>query len=311
MKVLAIRHGALGDVIQALGPFQAIRRHHPGAHLVALTGSPFAELLRASGWFEDVWIDDRPPPWRLGAWLGTIHRLRAARFDRVYDLQTSSRTAWYFRLMGSPAPEWSGVAPGASHPHDNPDRVEMHTADRQAEQLRLAGIPEVPPPEVSWLDADVSRLGLPERFALLVPGGSAHRPAKRWPIAGYAGLARALSGLGLVPVVAGTREESGLAREIIAAVPGTIDLSGRTSILELAGVAHRARLAIGNDTGPMHVTAAVGCPSLVLFSAESDPARCAPRGPVVETLRRPNLADLTVEQVTAVARRWLTSGSAR
>ncbi len=311
MKVLAIRHGALGDMIQALGPFQAIRRHHPHAHLIGLTGPPFAELLRASGWFQEVWIDDRPPLWRLDAWLGTIHRLRAARFDRVYDLQTSSRTAWYFRLMGSPATEWSGVAPGASHPHDNPDRVEMHTVDRQAEQLRLAGIPEVPPPAVSWLDADISRLGLPERFALLVPGGSAHRTAKRWPIAGYAGLARALSDLGLLPVVAGTREESGLARDIMTAAPGTIDLTGRTSILELAGVARRAQLAVGNDTGPMHVTAAVGCPSLVLFSAESDPARCAPRGLMVETLRRPNLADLTVEEAATVARRLLTSGSAR
>ncbi len=308
MKVLAIRHGALGDVIQTLGPLQAIRRHHPDAHLVGLTGSAFADLLRASGWFQEVWVDDRPPLWRLGSWLGTVRRLRAAGFDRVYDLQTSSRTAWYFRLMGSPAPEWSGIAPGASHPHGNPGRVEMHTADRQAEQLRLAGIASVPPPDVSWLDADVSRLGLPDRFALLVPGGSAHRPAKRWPIARYAALAEALSGLGLTSVIAGTREESGLAREIASTIAGAVDLTGRTSILELAGVARRAQLAIGNDTGPMHVTAAVGCPSLVLFSAESDPARCAPRGRLVETLRRPDLADLSVADVVSVVRRLQTSG---
>lgn len=307
MKVLAIRHGALGDVIQALGPLQAIRRHHPSAHLVGLTGAAFADLLRASGWFQEIWVDDRAPLWRLGSWLGIVRRLRAAGFDRVYDLQTSSRTAWYFRVMGSPAPEWSGVAPGASHPHDNPGRVEMHTVDRQAEQLRLAGIASVPPPDVPWLDADVSRLGLPDRFALLVPGGSAHRPAKRWPIDRYAALAEALRGLGLTSVVAGTREESGLAREIA----GAIDLTGRTSILELAGVARRAKLAIGNDTGPMHVTATVGCPSLVLFSAESDPARCAPRGRLVETLRRPDLADLSVGDVVSAARRLLSSGSAR
>lgn len=311
MKVLAIRHGALGDVIQALGPFQAIRRHHPDAHLVALTGSPFADLLRASGWFQEVWVDDRPPLRRLGSWLGIIRRLRAGRFDRVYDLQTSARTAWYFRLMGSPRPEWSGVAPGASHPHDNPGRIEMHTADRQAEQLRLAGIQAVPPPDLAWLDADIARLGLPERFVLLVPGGSAHRPAKRWPIGHYAAFARRLIDLGLAPVIAGTRDESGLAREIAASAPGSIDLTGRTSILELAGVARRARLAVGNDTGPMHVTAAVGCPSLTLFSSESDPDRCAPRGRLVETLRRPSLADLSVDEVATAARRLLESGSPR
>ena len=100
MKILAIRHGALGDVIQAFGPFQAIRRHHPEAHLVALTGSPFADLMRASGWFQEVWIDDRPSLLRLPTLIRTIRRLRDARFAAVYDLQTSSRTAWYFTLMG-------------------------------------------------------------------------------------------------------------------------------------------------------------------------------------------------------------------
>ncbi|MSP48281.1 MAG: lipopolysaccharide heptosyltransferase family protein [Alphaproteobacteria bacterium] len=299
MKILAIRHGALGDVIQALGPFQAIRRHHADAHLVALTGMPFAELLRASGWFQEVWVDGRPPLWRLPAWIETIRRLRAARFDRVYDLQTSTRTAWYFRLMGSPW--WSGVAAGCSHPHDTPGRIDMHSVDRQTEQLRIAGIAAVPPPDLAWLDADIGRFALPDRFALLVPGGSRHRPAKRWPA--YPAFARALNSRGLIPVVAGTGDEAELARSVAAEVPGTVDLTGRTSILELAAIARRAALAIGNDTGPMHVTAAVGCPSLVLFSAESDPARCAPRGAVVYTLRRPDLADLPMTEVLNEATR--------
>jgi ADP-heptose:LPS heptosyltransferase len=293
VKVLAIRHGALGDVIQALGPFQAIRRHHPDAHLVALTGSPYVELLRASGWFQEVWIDDRPSAWRLPALVETIARLRSARFGGVYDLQTSTRTSAYFYLMGMP--RWSGVATFCSHPHDNPDRIEMHTVDRQAEQLRMAGIAQVPSPDLSWLDANVERFGLPERFALVIPGGSAHRPAKRWPY--FPALAQGLGGRGVVPVIAGAAAEADLARSIAADVPAAIDLTGRTSILELAAVARRALLAIGNDTGPMHLTAAVGCPSLVLFSAESDPSRCAPRGPKVVTIRRPVLANLPVTEV--------------
>jgi len=293
VKILAIRHGALGDVIQALGPFQAIRRHHPEAHLVALTGSPFADLLRASGWFQEVWIDDRPSLLRLPTLIRTIRRLKDARFAAVYDLQTSSRTAWYFTLMG--APRWSGVAPGCSHPHDNPNRIGMHTVDRQAEQLRIAGIEEVPPPDLGWFDADVSRLDLPESFALVVPGGSRHRPAKRWPY--YPALAKALTGRGLTPVVVGAADESDLGRAIVAEAPGAIDLTGCTSLLELGGLARRARIAVGNDTGPMHATAALGCPSLVLFSEESDPARCAPRGDTVETMRRIHLKDLPVTDV--------------
>jgi len=293
VKILAIRHGALGDVIQALGPFQAIRRHHPGAHLVALTGSPYVALLQASGWFQEVWADDRPPIWRLPRWIETISRLRDGRFGGVYDLQTSSRTSLYFFLMGMP--RWSGVAPFCSHPHDNPNRVEMHTVDRQAEQLRMAGIAQVPAPDLSWLDADVSRFAPPERFAILVPGGSQHRPGKRWTY--YPALAQGLAGRGIIPVVIGTAAETDLARGIIAGVPSAIDLTGQTSILDLAGIARRALFAIGNDTGPMHVTGAVGCPSLVIFSAESDPARCAPRGAKVATIRRPVLANLPVTEV--------------
>jgi ADP-heptose:LPS heptosyltransferase len=293
VKILAIRHGALGDVVQALGPFQAIRRHHPDAHLIALTGSPFVDLLRASGWFQEVWVDDRPSLLHLPPLIATIRRLREARFDAVYDLQTSARTAWYFTLIGRP--RWSGVAPGCSHPHDNPKRVGMHTVDRQAEQLRVAGIEEVPRPDLDWFDADISRLGLPESFALVVPGGSRHRPGKRWPY--YPALARALSGRGLTPVIVGAADESDLARKIQAEARGAIDLTGRTSLLELGALARQAKLAIGNDTGPMHATAAIGCPSLVLFSQDSDPARCAPRGEKVATLRRIHLKDLPVAEV--------------
>lgn len=305
MKVLVIRHGALGDIVQALGPMQAIRRHHPGARLVVLTGSPFRDLLTASGWFQEVWTDDRPSLLDIGAWMALIRRFRTAGFDRVYDLQTSSRTAWYFRLLGSPKPEWSGVAPGCSHPHSNPERVGMHTMDRQAEQLRIAGIAEVPPPDLAWLDTDVSRLGLPVRFSLLVPGGSQHRPAKRWPVRNYGALAQRLDSDGYPAVVIGGADETGLARAVADAAPGTLDLTGRTSVLDLAGIARRAALAIGNDTGPMHLTSAIGRPSLTLFSAESDPARCAPRGIAAAHLRRNDLADLGVDAVWSEARRLI------
>ena len=70
----------------------------------------------------------------------------------------------------------------------------------------------------------------------------------------------------------------------------------------VAGVLREAAFIIGNDTGPMHIAAAAGCPSLVLFSAASDPALCGQRGPSVAYLRRPRLADLAVDEVEAALR---------
>ncbi|MEJ0067903.1 MAG: glycosyltransferase family 9 protein [Pseudomonadota bacterium] len=93
---------------------------------------------------------------------------------------------------------------------------------------------------------------------------------------------------------------SAISRSIRNAAPGTIDLTGQTRLGELTALARRAALAIGNDTGPMHLMAAVGCRAVVLFSDASDPALCAPRGIRVTALRRPNLADLPPEDVFAL-----------
>lgn len=301
-RILVIKLGALGDFILALAPFQAIRRHHPKAAVTLLTTAPFVPLARASGWFDEVWIDGRPLLWHVAGWMALRRRLRAARFDRVYDLQTSDRSGWYFRLIGDPAPEWSGIAPGCSHPHPNPLRDRMHTVERQAEQLAAAGIAAVPPADLGWLDAEIARFSLPERFVLMAPGGAAHRPAKRWPAARYGALAERLAARGLPPAVIGGPDEKAAAAAIRAVCPGAVDLTGETTLLEIAGLARRAVGAVGNDTGPMHIAAAAGCPSLVLYSAASDPALCGQRGPSVAYLRRPALADLAVDEVEAALR---------
>ena len=302
MTILVIKLGALGDFIQATGPFAAIRKHHVGERIVLLTTEPYAALARLSGYFDDIWIDSRPTWWQVRRFFGLRRRLRGGGFTRVYDLQTSDRSGWYARLLGRRV-EWSGIAPSASHPHANPARDTMHTIDRQREQLAMAGIKNVPPPDVSWLRPSVTHLALPPRYALLVPGGAAHRPEKRWPAAQYAALARALAARGIVPVLIGGAAEADVTGAIRAAVPEARDLTNRTALAEIASLARGAVCAIGNDTGPMHVIAATGCPSVVLFSNASDPALCAPRagagGPAPVILRRASLDELAVDAVLA------------
>ncbi|HIC28411.1 MAG TPA: lipopolysaccharide heptosyltransferase family protein, partial [Rhodospirillales bacterium] len=76
-----------------------------------------------------------------------------------------------------------------------------------------------------------------------------------------------------------------------------VDLSGQTSLLDLVELGRDAVAAIGNDTGPMHLIAAVGCKSVVLFSEDSDPALCAQRGSAVTILRRQPLSGLSSQDV--------------
>jgi ADP-heptose:LPS heptosyltransferase len=77
------------------------------------------------------------------------------------------------------------------------------------------------------------------------------------------------------------------------------DLTGSTSFGEIVALAQASHHAVGNDTGPMHLIVAAGCPSTVLYSAASDPALTAPRGAAVTILRRATLDALAVEEVAA------------
>jgi ADP-heptose:LPS heptosyltransferase len=304
-RILVIKLGALGDFVQSLTACGFIRRHHARDRLTLLTTAPFGDLARASGLFDEVAIDARPKIHQPLAWLALRRFLRLGRFARVYDLQTSDRSSFYYRLFApGPYPEWSGIAKGGSHPHANPDRDFMHTLERQAEQLRMAGIAEAEAraPDVSFLRADVSRFGLGARYVLLVPGGAAHRPGKRWPIERYAALATELAARGGAPVLLGAGTEAPLAARIGALQPAAIDLAGQTDLAEVVQLTRGAAGAVGNDTGPMHLIAAAGAPTVVLFSGESDPALCAPRGPRVMVLRRDPLEALAVEDVLAALR---------
>jgi ADP-heptose:LPS heptosyltransferase len=297
MKILVIRLGALGDFVLSFPAFAAIRANHPDARITLLTTAAFAGIGRAAPWFDEVRIDTRPRLWNpLGLWR-TARALRG--FDFVYDLQTSARSSRYFRLAGSPP--WSGIASGCSHPHANLDRNRMHTIERQQDQLRAAGLRAFPAPERAWLAALGNRHNVPPPYALLVPG-AAKDPRKRWPAERFGALAALLAGRGLTPVVIGGPQEQPAAAAIRALCPAAIDLTGMTSIPDLAALGEGAALAVGGDTGPMHVIASMGAPALALFSAAGIPAQAAPRGPdggFAKILQAPSIEMLSLDQVAA------------
>lgn len=297
-RILVIKLSALGDFIQALGAMAAIRRHHRRDHLTLLTTEPYRELAAKSGLFDEVWVDPRASVLRPDLWLRLLGRLRGGGFLRVYDLQWADRSAAYFRALRRPRPEWVGIVEGCSHRLAEPS-ARTHIRDRQAALLALAGIAEVGPPDLSFLDADLSRHGLPERTALLVPGSSPAHRWKRWPAERYATLARALAARGIAPVLIGgppEREEIGA---IAAACPEAVAIE--TSLEEVVALAKGACLAVSNDTGPAFLIEAAGCPLLLLYGEGSDAVKLAPRGPRVTLLQRPQVADIAVEEALAAA----------
>jgi ADP-heptose:LPS heptosyltransferase len=289
-RVLVIKLGALGDFIQSLAAAQAIREYHVGARITLLTTPPYAALARACPYFDIVEQDGRErDPQAVAA---MIQRLRAAKYDMVYDLQTNDRTGGYFHSLRPWPPQWSGIAPGCSHPHANPERETMHTLDRLADQLFYAGIAppcapgEAPLPDLSWVrmaQRDPPRLqpayfGIKGPFGLMIPGASKHRPEKRWPAERYGALARRIIERGVTPVVIGANDERDIVAAIAKVEPRVKNIVSRTDFFQIAALAERSAFAVGNDTGPMHIAAAAGAPCVVLFGSDSDPARVCPRG---------------------------------
>ncbi|MFN4277309.1 MAG: glycosyltransferase family 9 protein [Ferrovibrio sp.] len=300
MTILVIKHSALGDMILSLPLLRAIRRHHPGEQIVLLTTAPYVDLMRSSGLVDEIWTDTRPKLWRIGETWRLIRRIRDAGFSRVYDLQGSQRTKWYYRLLhlSGARPEWVGNAPGCAYHIPDPTEP-MHITELRRRQLALVGIPDPGLPDLGFLQSDIARFDLPPRYMLLVPGGAPHRPAKRWPADRFAELGNRLLHKGMTPVLIGRAAERGEIDIIKSACPEAIDLCEQTTIADLATLGRHAALAIGNDTGPMHIIAASGCPSLVLYSHESDPRKVSPRGDWVRLLQRPSLQDLSVEDAEA------------
>ena len=311
-KILVIKLSALGDFVLALAAMKKIREAHRKAHITLLTTPPFEALAKSCPYFNAVETDGRPET--FGQWMALRKRVKAAGYDRVYDLQTSAHSNRIFQALRPHPPAWSGIAFGCSLPHKNPLRNSMHTLERQADQLMYAGIwpdaptePDTAPgPDLSWIwknlpaERPVPGAVKPKPYVMFVPGGSAHRLEKRWPVEKYGELARILYSKGFDIVVIGGPAEAALAHRIQREAPRTRDLTGRTDFARIAVLGAKAALAVGNDTGPLHLAAAAGAPTLVLFSSASDPALSAPRGKVA-VLKSERLADLTVANVAQKA----------
>jgi len=310
-KVLVIKLSAVGDFVLAFPTFERIRQAHRDAKITLLTTPPFEGLARSSPFFDKVETDGRPRG--PGGWLNLIARIRGAKYGRIYDLQNSGRTKLYFQALRPFPPTWSGTAAGCALPHRNRDRMKMHALERAAQQLEQAGIwPDAPtrplsasPPDISWIlhktpAARSIAAPNPRPVVLLIPGSSAHRPEKRWPIDHYARLAERLQGEGFDIIIIGALQESELAHAIQRRAPRARDLTGRTDFAQIATLGAKAALAVGNDTGPVHLIAAAGAPTIALFSSASNPALNAPRGHVT-VFQAPDLKDVPVETVLANA----------
>lgn len=285
-RILIIKLGALGDMVQASAAFSVLREHHSADHLTLLTTKPYEEFANRLGSFDEVWLDERPKLHQLKSIFSLRTRLREGAFERVYDLQGVDRTRFYSYLIGKGV-EW--IAPSEQ-------QRRIHPQERYLSQLSLVGINNIPRFDLGHLAEPFGETCLKKPYALLIPGASlAHGGRKKWPEAKYAALAAELIKKGIQPVIIGGKGDNfPLIQE---KAQGSVDLTGRTTIYQIIGLAKEACFAVGNDTGPMLLAASAGCLTLTLYSDRNPPTVGGARGERYHALHMPNLNDLDIEKV--------------
>lgn len=288
-KILVIKLGAFGDIVQADGAMRDIRAFHPDAQITLLTMPTFRKLMSRCPHIDHVITDTRAPFWKIRDWIRLARALGEGRFTRAYDLQRADRTALYHALFLRHV-AWIGKEKGEQF---------QSGLDGLFHQLQRSGVPTLHcmTPDVSWMADDMSAFlaheGVRKPYVALIPGCSARHPHKRWPY--YADLAARLLEKGYDVVTAPGPDEIELAKGI----PGHTLLgpNGYLNWFELAGVLKDAGYVVGNDTGPSHVAACMGKAGIALFGPHTSALRAGIRRGQFDALEVPDLAALSVDTV--------------
>jgi len=306
-RILVISTQGLARFVPALGAMGAIRAHHRDAEIILLTAREVSAFAATAPYFDDVWIDPSDGTLNFTHLKALRARLIARTFDRIYDLEATPHTRRLFWLMHGWAGfrrgdiSWSGQISGEALSHDNPRRAAMHLVDRWAAQLKIAGIGAVSRPDLSWVARQVTSFAVPfrmaEPFVMIAPSPG---PGTAWPAERYADLARALDAAGQIPVVIGPNVPAAVTQTITDRCAAAVDLTGKATINETVFLAWAATAAVGPDNGIMHLTAAAGCRTLVLYDGASDPALVGQRGNHVSLLRRPQLSGIPLGEVLSL-----------
>jgi heptosyltransferase-1 len=301
-NILIVKLSAIGDVIHALPVARALKEDNPAVRITWVVEKPALSLLENNPDIDDIIIFDKA---RLTSLAGAIRyavelrrRLRAGKFDLSLDLQGLFKSAAIAFLSGASRRLVYCNARELSYLVSR--RIcgryaQGHIVDRYLDVVRYLGVQADKPdftvavtPEdggQARAIAEQAGLDMTKPYVALAPG--TNWPNKCWPAFRFAQLSDRLFDNGLVPVVIGGAKDKRLYEEIAAAtgIP-PVDLTGKTSLKQLAYILRQARAFVGGDTGPMHLAVAAGTRVVALFGP-TDPGRNGPYGQGHSVLRTP------------------------
>jgi ADP-heptose:LPS heptosyltransferase len=327
-NILVIDFGQLGDVVLSLPALAAIRQRFPQARITVALGKSCAPVVDLSGYADATLVVDRvalrdgPKPWAVLRIARLVKEVRRARFDFVIDLHSLSETNLLGFLSGASDRLYARRA-GRSldflsnfRPQPAVEDRSRHATDRYLSVLAPLGVKDAPRvPRLRTRSADdeaVEQMLKREKAHTGAPliglfPGAGH-PSRRWPLERFAELAgKLVRETDVRIIVFAGPEERALVKEMREMFPKGSIIFDRLTIPQLAAALARLSVFISNDTGPMHIAAAVNT-SVVLLLDRRAPDSYLPVEGRHQIIYSSAINDVTIDEVYAAARELLTSG---
>ena len=270
-NILVIKHGSLGDIVQACGAIQDISENHQEDQIHILTTKPYFELFRKNPFIHNVILDKRLSRFNLIYLYLLMRTLKKLNIKKVYDLQNSSRTKFYKNILFSKANFniWSSSETTLPSNISKEEFDKNPVLDRFDHQLKTSGIKteHTMKPNFSWAATNIDNIKQEfnlDKYIVLFPFCSAHLTHKKW--SHYNELIELIKnkyGEQIKVVVAPGPSEIDDAKNINAV--SIIDKDKALDISQLASLIKESSFVISNDTGPAHISAHLGVKGLTLF----------------------------------------------
>ena len=293
-RIALIKPSALGDIVHSLPVLSALRVRFPAAHITWVVNSSYESLLTGHPDLTDTLPFDRGALKGVRRSLATAYSfltaLRRRRFDLVIDMQGLLRSGVMARLSGAPRRVgFANAREGSRYAYTDripsPALPAAHAVERMwcvAEAFGVGHLPKVFRVPLQPAEVDAARhelAALPRPLVAVAVG--AKWLTKRWPAPHFAELLnRAHAHTGGTAVFVGASDDTVLSQAVIANLRGpALDLTGRTSLPRLSAVLSLADVMLGNDTGPLHLAAALGRPCVAPYTC----TKVALHGPYSQT----------------------------
>jgi len=284
----------VGDAVMSMPAFEAVRKNFPESHIAVLARPWVAPLYESHPAANAVIHYKRGQGyWKDSVeFLRVIQRVRALRFDMAVLFQNAFEAALIARLAGIRIRVgYNTDARGFLLSHSiarGTEVLKLHQVEYYLTILRALGWKaptrdpalRTGPDSVTRARSLLFSKGIGDRDVLLgLSPGAAYGPAKRWPVERFAAIGdRAIKEWGARVVVIGTEKEKELGETLVSAVsPGAVNLCGMTGLGDALALIARCRLFVSNDSGLMHVAAALNVPTVAVFGS-TDSVATGPRG---------------------------------